>query len=319
MTRRQLRHGLAVLSTVLYLAVAGGLSRAHAQTTNRPQLIVQRAEADLSAETLLIEGQKLLWNNDSAVVVTFAGTPLPILGATESQVLAQLPPGLTPGSYLLKVSRGAGAVQNDVFDLTIGAVGPEGPTGPKGDRGDPGPDGLPGAIGPAGPTGPRGPTGPKGADGQVGAAGSPGPTGASGPQGPQGLTGATGPQGPAGATLPHSHLYADASKETQDTFSLAVSECIASGGATSDVATCHASCPEFTYVTGGGFDSGAAVAVDLLGHISYYYSLGASFPESNGWTVRIPNLIGSHFKAYAICKGSRTVVEIQTRSTSTSP
>ena len=106
MTRMESRRGWGVLSAVLCLAGAAGSSGvAHAQSTSRPQLVVQRAEADLSTETLLIEGDRLLWNNDSAVVVTLAGTPLGILNATDSQVLVQLPPGLAPGSYVLKVSR----------------------------------------------------------------------------------------------------------------------------------------------------------------------------------------------------------------------
>src|SRR2546428_7802904 len=90
MTRTELRRGSGVLWTVLCLAGGGGLSGvAHAQSTSRPQLVVQRVEADLSTETLLIEGDRLLWANDSAVVVTLAGTPLAVLpGATESQVLA---------------------------------------------------------------------------------------------------------------------------------------------------------------------------------------------------------------------------------------
>ena len=122
MTRTELRRGSGVLWTVLCLTGAAALSGvAHAQSTSRPQLVVQRAEADLSAETLLIEGDRLLWANDSAVVVTLAGTPLAVLpGATESQVLAQLPPGLAPGSYVLKVSRGSSTLQNGVFDVTIG-------------------------------------------------------------------------------------------------------------------------------------------------------------------------------------------------------
>jgi len=151
---------------------------AHAQSTSRPQLVVQRAEADLAAETLLIEGQNLLWNNDSEVVVTLAGTPLLVLpGATDTHVLAQLPPGLTPGDYLVKVSRGTGAVQNDEFDLTIGAVGPAGPAGPRG------PDGQPGEPGPQGSPGPPGPKGDKGDAGAQGPAGPPGPPGGTLPAG----------------------------------------------------------------------------------------------------------------------------------------
>jgi len=100
---------------------------ARAQTTNRPQLLVQRAEADLTTETLLIEGQKLLWNDDNEIVVMLAGTRPANLSATQFHVLAQLPRGLAPGTYLLKVSRGTGTVQNDVFDLAVGAAGPAGP------------------------------------------------------------------------------------------------------------------------------------------------------------------------------------------------
>jgi IPT/TIG domain-containing protein len=128
---------------LLTLAVAM-TAVAHAQSTNRPQLVVQRAEADLTSETLLIEGQKLIWNSDSEVVVTLAGTPLEVLSAAETQVLVRLPPGLAPGSYLLKVSRGTGTLQNCAFDVTVGAVGSAGPPGPKGDTGNTGQEGLAG-------------------------------------------------------------------------------------------------------------------------------------------------------------------------------
>src|SRR5262245_20549421 len=141
----------------VYLAsVAAVPTLAQAESKSRPQLIVERAEVDPSAETLLIEGQKLLWRNDKDVLVTLAGTPLVVLSATETDVLAQLPPGLEPGSYQLVVSRGAATVQNGSFDLTVGAVGPAGPPGPKGDMGDPGPQGLPGLPGPSGPPGLKG-------------------------------------------------------------------------------------------------------------------------------------------------------------------
>src|SRR5436309_6788021 len=194
----QPRRGLRFVSTVLCVAAAVATSGvASAQSTSRPQLVVERAEADLTADTLLIEGRKLLWNNDSAVLVTLAETPLLVLSGTETEVLAQLPPGLVPGSYLLKVSRGQSTVQNDVFDVTIGAVGATGPTGPKGAMGDTGPQGAPGPTGPSGPKGDAGATGSAGPTGPQGAAGPAG-TGSSGPQGLQGIPGPAGPTGPAG-------------------------------------------------------------------------------------------------------------------------
>ena len=61
-------------------------------------------------------------------------------------------------------------------------------------------------------------------------------------------------------------------------------------------------------VTGGGFESG--------------FHVMSSFPESNGWSVVIFNeggYSGNHFKAHAVCKGSVTVVETTTRTTSASP
>jgi len=145
------RTGTVFLTLVLLVGVA------HAEL--RPQLVIQRTEADLAAETLEIHGQKLLWGNDDEAVVTLAGAPLVVLSATETQILAQLPAGVTPGSYVLKVSRGVGAVQNDVFDVTLGTAGEVGPPGPRGlpgPAGEPGPQGLQGLQGIQGPPGPAG-------------------------------------------------------------------------------------------------------------------------------------------------------------------
>ena len=171
-------------SMALCMASAAAMTVvAQAESTSRPQLTVETAEADLTAETLLITGKKLVWSNDTDVQVTLAGAPLVVLSAAETQILAQLPPGLAPGSYLLKVSRGTGTVQNGTFDVAIGGVGPAGPKGPKGDMGDTGPQGLPGATGPEGP---RGPQGERGLQGLAGPAGAKGDTGLQGPPGPAG-------------------------------------------------------------------------------------------------------------------------------------
>jgi Collagen triple helix repeat (20 copies)/IPT/TIG domain len=153
---------LATPSAVAIAAVT------QAQGGSRPQLVVQKAEADLTAETLLIEGQNLRRKNEIDLLVTLSGTPLDVVIATENQVLVRLPANLAPGDYLLKVSRGPSTVQNDVFDLTVGAVGPAGPTGPQGpegQRGEPGPQGEPGSKGAPGPPGLPGPPGPQGPPG----------------------------------------------------------------------------------------------------------------------------------------------------------
>ena len=98
--------------------------------------------------------------------VLFNGAALTVTSFTNTQVVAMLPTGLTPGTFNLTLTNSAG---NSVeFDLSYGAIGPQGPAGPAGPTG---------AQGPAGQTGPAGPTGPRGL---TGAPGAPGPAGANG-------------------------------------------------------------------------------------------------------------------------------------------
>jgi hypothetical protein len=153
-------HSKLAIATVCLLATS---SLAVGQST-RPQLRIVRAQADLASETLVIDGQYFVWATDAASVVTLGGDPLTVQTVTPTQVVAYLPAGIPPGAYLLKVSRGNGAVQNDTLALTIGAVGPEGPRGPEGPMGDAGPRGLDGPSGPpgVGHPGPQGPPGPAG-------------------------------------------------------------------------------------------------------------------------------------------------------------
>lgn len=160
--------------------VLAALMAATASAQTRPQLVVLSAEADLQAELLSIHGEYFTWANDGEVVVTLVRSPLTVLSAGGADILAQLPAGLSPGTYLLSVSRGPGIPQNDTAMITIGAVGPPGPQGPEGPQG---PAGEPGPQGPQGVPGPQGPAGPQGLPG---------------PQGPTGPQGAVGPQGPPG-------------------------------------------------------------------------------------------------------------------------
>lgn len=133
--------------------LTGLMSAAVAAQTGRPQLLIVHVEGNVDTGALAIHGRYFTWANDDQVVVTLAGIPLQVLNLTDSQIQAMLPPGTVPGDYLLKVSRGPGAMQNDTFALTLGAVGPQ---GPKGEKGEPGEQGLPGNIGLAGRTCPPG-------------------------------------------------------------------------------------------------------------------------------------------------------------------
>lgn len=161
---------LAALTAAIVL-----LGAATGAQSGRPQLIVTQAVANLDAQLLVIDGRYFVWANDDPPIVTLAGMPLTILNVSDTQIQAMLP-ALGAGDYLLRVSRGNGAVQNDAFALTLGAVGPQ---GPKGDKGDPGEKGDAGEKGEPGEQGEPGADGAPGAKGDKGDPGSPGPPGAS--------------------------------------------------------------------------------------------------------------------------------------------
>jgi type VI secretion system Hcp family effector len=130
--------------------------------------------ADQNLERLTIRGSHLASN--AAPRVTLAGLELVVVSFGPSEVLAELPLDLPPGSYELVVSRGRENKRSDAFDVTLGAVGPAGPEGPPGPQGIEGPPGVPGPQGPPGPPGPQGlpgPAGPQGPPGPVGGGGGP--------------------------------------------------------------------------------------------------------------------------------------------------
>ena len=140
-----------------------------------PEII--SAEADFNQMKLTINGNHF-GTHPGTVRLGQTSLHVALQHWKAQQIIADLPAGIEPGSYLLEVT-----VPNKpfphpaLFDVTFGATGP---IGPKGDAG------ATGGTGPQGPAGPSGPAGPAGA------------TGERGPQGPQGLRGDTGPQGPPG-------------------------------------------------------------------------------------------------------------------------
>jgi hypothetical protein len=167
------------------------------------QLILLRAQVDLVNDVVLLEGRNFITATDPTAVVTLSGLPVDVVGTpTADELYFSIPDDLPPGTYLVRVSRGAGTPQTDVIAVAIGntgAQGPQGdvgPTGPTGPQGETGATGATGETGAAGPQGDIGPTGPTGATGQQGETG---PTGAQGPIGPQGVQGETGPTGATGA------------------------------------------------------------------------------------------------------------------------
>ena len=189
MTSRSPVRSLSVLVCVaVFATIASGL--VVAQSSN--QLVILNARVDLPNNTLFVEGANFVWQNDARPTVAVSGLPLPVTLATATQLQIALPPGIEPGTYLLKVSRGNGTPKNDVFAISIGVVGDK---GAKGDTGAVGPAGATGPIGPAGATGASGPQGIKG---DTGSQGQPGPQGVQGVAGPLGPMGLQGPQGSSG-------------------------------------------------------------------------------------------------------------------------
>jgi hypothetical protein len=119
---------------------------------NRDPVIIS-ASADVEAERLTVRG---LYFGRSAPHVTLAGEELTVLSFSPFELLATLPAGIEPGSYLLTVRQRHWGNRSGTFDVAIGAVGPQGPAGLQGSEGPPG---LSGPQGPPGPIGPQGPAG----------------------------------------------------------------------------------------------------------------------------------------------------------------
>jgi hypothetical protein len=123
------------------------------------QLRIQEVRADLDAGLLHIFGSGLDPRRHR-VYVTLAGSPLQVLSRTKSEIVAELPAEIEPGTYRLIVFRSARPRSADSMDVTIGGGGEQGPQGIQGPMGDTGPQGIQGPPGATGAQGPKGDTGP---------------------------------------------------------------------------------------------------------------------------------------------------------------
>jgi hypothetical protein len=163
-----------------------------------------------TTNAITISGSNL---SGGTAFVTLGSYPaLTVTSQTATQLVANLPAGVSAGSYTLNVQIGNSKTNSTSSVAAIGAIGPtgpagaQGPVGPAGATGPAGAQGATGSNGPQGSPGPVGATGAQGAKGDIGATGAQGATGAAGPTGVQGAkgdVGATGPQGsigPAGPT-----------------------------------------------------------------------------------------------------------------------
>ena len=136
-----------------------------------PVVVSTTIKYSVTPNQITISGQNF---GAAAPKVVLNNTTLTLISNTTT-IVANMPSGLAPGSYILTVTPNRNLPA--IFVVTNGEVGPQGPMGLTGAQG---PQGNTGAQGPQGNTGPQG------------------PQGNTGPQGPQGPQGNTGPQGPAG-------------------------------------------------------------------------------------------------------------------------
>lgn len=130
---------------VFRLAVALAMLLLFATGINYGQ-VIRSGIINSSTKQITIAGSSL----PASPVVYLDGISLTVVSSSSTKIVADLPSGLTAGTFRLTVGTA-------VFDVTNGAVGPAGPQGP---------------VGPLGPSGPQGPTGPQGMIGPQGPAGT---------------------------------------------------------------------------------------------------------------------------------------------------
>src|SRR5690349_2135691 len=138
--------------------------------------VINSAAADSSLVNLTLHGQHFASVKRLTLLLSGTPVPLPILSITDQTIVALLPVGIAPGSYVVTLGS-ADSGNAEEFFVTLGGVGPAGPTGATG------PQGPQGNTGPTGATGPQGVQGPQGATGPQGPLGNTGPAGATGVQG----------------------------------------------------------------------------------------------------------------------------------------
>lgn len=115
------------LAVCLALAPAAAISTpAFAESSTHA--VIDSASADSALANLTLVGRHFSTVKKLNVFMAGVATPLPIVSVTDTVLVAQLPAGITPGSYIVSVGDGNGNDDEDFF-VTLGAAGATGPTG----------------------------------------------------------------------------------------------------------------------------------------------------------------------------------------------
>lgn len=119
----------------LAFLLAGSVTRLGAENFRHAaggSLRIQQVRPDLGLGILSIRGRNFRHRPHDRVYVTLAGEPLALLNLSETEILAQLPPGVAPGTYRLAVlSRRGPERLDDAIDVTLGGGGPSVETDPQ--------------------------------------------------------------------------------------------------------------------------------------------------------------------------------------------
>lgn len=157
----------AIVFCALALTVSPGARAEHPKDVTT----ILSAQADFTRNILTITGQDF---GTGLPTVYLNATSLTIASNSDTQIVADLPATIGPGSYHLVVIEGGqgwdssqqwndqdqNSFRSAVLDVTLGVTGPQGPQGPQGIQGPSGPTGATGSTGATGPQGPAGDSAP---------------------------------------------------------------------------------------------------------------------------------------------------------------
>ncbi|MGA7885099.1 MAG: IPT/TIG domain-containing protein [Acidobacteriaceae bacterium] len=157
----------AIAFCALALTVSPGARAEHPKDVTT----ILSAQGDFTRNILTITGQDF---GTGLPTVYLNATSLTIASNSDTQIVADLPATIGPGSYHLVVIEGGqgwdssqqwndqdqNSFRSAVLDVTLGVTGPQGPQGPQGIQGPSGPTGATGSTGATGPQGPAGDSAP---------------------------------------------------------------------------------------------------------------------------------------------------------------